>query len=189
MQPDRPGEVAGAPEEVAEREVGLDRLRAAEPGRVGERLDRGVRVAGDHGADALEVRLGFVPAPPQPIPHQDRDHGERHRGDGDPGARHGAARAAAGVEPLPRGVEGLDHDALVGEDRHEVVVPRPARDDVPVQVIGDPCASGAAEVHPDVHPLRPVDPRTTSGPAELVLQIRPRVWRERGRARRRARAG
>ena len=35
----------------------------------------------------------LVAPPPQAIPDEERDHGERHRGDGDPGAAHGAARA------------------------------------------------------------------------------------------------
>ena len=44
----------------------------------------------------------------------------------------------------PGRVEVLGHDARVGEDRHEVRVAGPARNDVRVQMVGDPGARGLA---------------------------------------------
>src|SRR5512142_1074555 len=52
-------------------------------------------------------------------------------------------------ETDPGLVERLDDHALIGHHRHEVVVPDPARDDVPVQVIGDPRPGRLPEVHAD----------------------------------------
>ena len=173
------GEIALAPEERAEGEVGVDRLRRPEPRRVGQRLDGGVRIARDDRADALQVRLRLV-APAPAIDAEDRhDGGERPDGEGDPGGGHGDG-GEPGVEPRPRLVERLDDDALVGQHRHEVVVAGPARDDVPVEVVGDPRARGAAEVHPDVHPVRRVHRlHHRDGAPQLLAEIGVRLGGER----------
>ena len=50
-------------------------------------------------------------------------------------------------------------DLHVGEHRHEVRVARPARDDVEVDVVGDPGSGDAAEVPAEVEAARAVEPR------------------------------
>src|SRR5688572_5969707 len=54
-------------------------------------------------------------------------------------ARGGALRERRerAAEPLPRIEEMLRHHPRVGEHRHEVRVPAPARHDVPMQMIGE----------------------------------------------------
>src|SRR5436190_11460530 len=58
-------------------------------------------------------------------------------------------------ELRPGVLERLRHDLDVGEDRHEVRVPCPARDDVQVDVVDDPGARDPPEVPPEVESLRP----------------------------------
>jgi hypothetical protein len=84
VEPDRVGEVAGAPEERAEREVGLEGLRAPEPSRVGERLYRGVRVVGEDVAHAGEVGPGLHAPPVQPLAQHERHHEEAQDAEDEP---------------------------------------------------------------------------------------------------------
>ena len=51
-------------------------------------------------------------------------------------------------------VEPFGDDSHVGDNRHEVSIALPARDDVNMQVIIDASAGRLADVHPDVKPLR-----------------------------------
>ena len=92
-------------------------------------------IAGDDRADALQVRLRLVAPTAQAIREQDRDDGERRGGEATQPAGHAAREPRR--QPPPGLVERLHDDARVREHRHEVVVPDPARDDVPVEVVGD----------------------------------------------------
>ena len=51
-------------------------------------------------------------------------------------------------------LEQLGQHPRLADHRHEVRVAAPPRNDVPVQVVGDPGAGDPAEVHPDVEPVR-----------------------------------
>src|SRR5207248_1669245 len=60
------------------------------------------------------------------------------------------------AQPVPARLQVLDHHLGVAEDGHEVRVARPARDDVPVHVLGDAGSRGGSQVHPQVVALRAV---------------------------------
>ena len=79
---------------------------------------------------------------------QRREPGE-HRAPGPHRAKYGRRRrhACSGSSGITR---------VLGDDRHEVRVAAPARDDVQVDVVGDAGAGRAAQVHAQVDAVRPV---------------------------------
>src|SRR5512139_970892 len=71
--------------------------------------------------------------------------------------RSGAQGAEGRREPRVGLRERLGEDPGVEDRGHEVRVAPPPRDDVGVEVVGDPRASGPPKVHPHVQPFRVVD--------------------------------
>ena len=96
---------------------------------------------------------------------------------------HAGSRASSSSESIVELVQALDDDLGLAQDRHEVGVSVPARDDVPVEMSGQSGPGRLPLVQPDVVTLRPEHPIEDHGhPAhrlDRLEQVRPLELRQR----------
>ena len=91
-------------------------------------------------------------------------------------SRHSRSIRISADEPVVELEQALDDDLGLPQDGHEVRVAVPARDDVPVEVAGEPGPGGLAQIQADIVALRAAasgrGPGSSSGPSRSARRGR-----------------